>query len=201
MSNSGINLTTLAAAVIISVILSVGISYTILPGILSVEGPQGPTGSQGPTGLKGDAGPTGPQGPQGIQGPLGTQGEQGPPGPEGPQGLPGEPYTGFELEYDFVNGQWNEIASWTGSASRTTELFLVPSQQIRITWDLDTGQISGFYISLYEQGDAYPTDSWSDVSAQPQGETMAYINPGVYYLDFGVVNCDYTVTVEVYVPP
>jgi len=177
MSESKLNVQTLIAAIVISVILSVYVSYMIIPSGTDELGPRGLIGETGPPGPKGEKGDTGPQGP------------------------PGEPYPGFELEYDFINGQWNEIATWTGSASRTTELFSVPSLQIRITWDLDAGQISGFYIYLYEQGDAYPTDSWLDVSAQPQGETMAYINPGAYYLDFDLVNCDYTVTVEVYVSP
>jgi len=195
MSESKLNVKTLIAAIVISVILSVSVSYMIIPSGTGELGSQGPIGETGPPGPKGEKGEAGPQGLTGLQGPQGST------GPEGPQGPPGEPYPGFELEYDFINGQWNEIATWTGSASRTTELFSVPSLQIRITWDLDTGEISAFYISLYEQGDAYPTDSWLDVSAQPQGETMAYINPGAYYLDFDVINCDYTVTVEVYVPP
>jgi len=174
MSESKLNVKTLIAAIVISVLLSVSVSYMIIPSGTGELGSQGPIGETGPPGPKGEKGDTGPK---------------------------GEPYPGFELEYDFINGQWNEIATWTGSASRTTELFSVPSLQIRITWDVDAGPISVFVIYLYEQGDTYPTDSWVDVSTQPQGETMAYINPGAYYLDFDVINCDYTVTVEVYVPP
>ena len=85
--------------------------------------------------------------------------------------------------------------------SQSRQVISVSQEPLIRTWDLDTGQFPAFYIYLYEQGGAYPTDSWIDVSAQPQGETMAYINPGAYYLDFDVINCDYTVTVEVYVPP
>ena len=162
MGENKTNFQTGIIAVVISVILSVGISYMVISNPHEIVGPQGPIGPQGP---------------------------------------PGEPYSGFELEYGFINGQWNEIATWTGSASRTTELFSVPSLQIRITWDVDAGPISVFVVYLYKQGDTYPTDSWVDISTQPQGETMAYINPGAYYLDFDVIKCDYTVTVEVYVPP
>lgn len=182
MSNNGINATTLIAAVIISVVLSVGVSYVLLPGALSTEGSQGPQG---------------PPGPQGIQG------LQGPPGSEGPQGPPGEPYTGFEIEYDFVRGQWNKIATWAGSADRTTELFAVPASQIRISWDLEYvyDDDPQFSIWLYELGNDIWIGSWIALINQPQGETMAYISPGTHYLDFTVYLCNYTVTVEVYVPP
>ena len=164
MSKNGINVTTLIAAVTISVVLSVGVSYVLLTSVLSMEGTQGP------------------------QGPPGQQGLQGPPGPEGPQGPQGEPYTGFELEYDFLGGQWNKIATWTGSADMTTELFAVPASQIRISWDLefDFRDDPHFSIWLYEFGNDVWVGSWIALVNQPQGETMAYINPGTHYLDFTI---------------
>ena len=147
----------------------------------------------------------GPQGEKGIQGEIGTQGIQGltgPPGEPGPQGPQGEPYSGLVLEYDFINGQWNEITSWAGSASRITELFVVPAQQIRITWDLNfTYEFPTFQIGLQELEDTFWTEYWMALTNQPQGETMAYIEPGTYYLAFEVYKCSYNVTVEVYVPP
>ena len=105
------------------------------------------------------------------------------------------------MEYDFINGQWNTIKTWVGSADRFTELFSVPSQQIRISWDLNTQQYSHFTIWLYKQGDTYYTEGWLSVDEQPQGETMAYVEPGIYYLEFSVSDCVYSVTVEVYIPP
>ncbi|NVM55603.1 MAG: hypothetical protein HWN66_17985 [Candidatus Helarchaeota archaeon] len=197
MSNSRLNLNTFIVAVVISVILSIGISYVIFPSILAIEGLQGPSGPQGP---QGPPGPQGPSGPQGLKGETGPQGPPGPQGEEGPQGPPGEPYAGFTLEYDFINGQWNKIATFTGSADRITELFAIPSQQIRISWDLNVGQYGTFYISLYEFGDSYPVGSWH-ASDQPNGDTMAYISPGTYYLEFTVLDTSYDVTIEVYVPP
>ena len=203
MSEKTLNTTTLIAAVVISVILSVGISYVIIPSTLSTIGQQGPQGPQGSQGIQGPPGSQGPSGPQGAQGPTGDTGATGPrglQGSEGPQGPPGESYAGFELDYDFINGQWNEIATWSGSADRLTELFEVPSEQMKVTWDLDTEQYSSFSIQIIEQGDDYFTYFWTSLDAQPQGESMAYVRPGVYYLELGVYNCEYIVTVEVYVP-
>ncbi len=157
------------------------------------------TGELGSRGPIGETGPPGPKGEKGEAGPQGLTGLQGPQGPEGPQG---KPYSGLVLEYDFINGQWNEIASWTGSASHITELFVVPAQQIRITWDLSfTDDYPQFNMELCELGDFIQTEFWYMLTEQPQGKTMAYISPGTYYLKFSVFLCTYNVTVEVYVPP
>jgi hypothetical protein len=64
-------------------------------GILTAQGPAGPTGAQGPQGLTGATGATGSTGPpgergdQGPQGVAGTAGAQGIPGTTGAQGLSG----------------------------------------------------------------------------------------------------------------
>jgi len=205
MSESNVNTTTIVIAVVISVILSVGVMSVLFK---PQPGPQGPPGRPGPpgeTGADGAAGEIGLRGPQGERGSVGLTGPRGPAGPEGlpgPEGPPGEPYTGFVLDYDFINGQWNEIASFTGSVSRNTELFVIPAQQIRISWNLeDIYDYTSFHMELYELGDVIFTDFWMALNNQPQGNTMVYLTPGTYYLDFSVYLCDYTVTVEVYIPP
>jgi hypothetical protein len=159
-------------------------------------------GPQEEQGLQGPQGEIGPQGIQGLTGPQGFEGVSGPIGEQGPQGPPGEPYSGYELEYDFINGQWNIINTWSGAAGRSTKLIEIPSQQIKITWDCEVyGDDSRFSINVYEL-DGTP---WASVlhliQNQPQGESMVYLNPGVYYLEFIVYECEYNVTVEVYVPP
>ncbi len=81
-------------------------------GVLTAQGPAGPTGAQGPQGSAGVQGPpgsvgppgeTGPQGAQGIPGqagaqgltgPAGAQGLQGPMGPQGPAGPVGMTFRG-----------------------------------------------------------------------------------------------------------
>ena len=185
-------------SIAIGVILSSVISSIILLAFVMYV-PSFQDALRGPQGEKGLQGDIGTQGIQGLTGPLGELGPQGEQGPQGPQG---EPYSGLVLEYDFINGQWNEIASWAGSASRTTELFVVPAQQIRITWDLNfTYEYPTFQIGLRELDDTFWTEYWMSLTDQPQGETMAHINPGTYYLVFEVYKCSYNVTVEVYVPP
>jgi hypothetical protein len=81
-------------------------------GVLTAQGPAGPTGAAGPQGvagpqgLPGSVGPNGPTGPQGAQGipgqagaqgltgATGTQGLQGPMGPQGVAGLVGMTFRG-----------------------------------------------------------------------------------------------------------
>ena len=183
MSESRLNVQTLIAAIVISVILSVSVSYMIIPSGTGELGPQGPIGEPGPPGPKGEKGDTGPQGPQ------------GPAGPEGPLGPPGESYS-YEEFLEYISEELETVKTWTGSADRKTELFYVPVNQIKITWSLKTQQYASFSISLYEEGDEFYTDFWMSLEDQPQGETYTYITPGYYYLEFSVLNCQYTVTVE-----
>lgn len=192
MSESKLNVQTLIAAIVISVILSVSVSYMIIPSGTGELGFQGPIGETGPPGPKGEKGDTGLQGPQGEAGSPGTKGEKGDIGPQGP---PGESYS-YEEFLEYISEELETVKTWTGSADRKTELFYIPVNQIKISWDLDTDQYSSFTIWLYEEGDEYYTDGWLSLDAQPQGETYAYIAPGYYYLEFSVYGCQYTVTIE-----
>ncbi len=198
MSENKLNVKTLIAAIVISVILSVSVSYMILPSGTGEIGTQvqiGETGPMGPKGEKGDTGPQGLTGPQGSQGESGPSGLKGEKGDTGPQGLPGEAYS-YEDFLEYVSEELETVLTFSGSTTRKTNLFYVPVNQIKISWDLDVGQFSMFTIFLYEEGDYIYTDTWMSLEAQPQGDTYAYIDPGYYYLDFSVYNCQYTVTVE-----
>jgi len=53
MSVSKLDTTTLFAAIIISVVLSVGVSYVAISGKPGPQGIQGPIGPQGPQGIQG----------------------------------------------------------------------------------------------------------------------------------------------------
>ena len=185
MSESKLNVQTLIAAIVISVILSVSVSYMIIPS------GTGELGSQGPIG---ETGPPGPQGPIGETGSPGPQGETGPQGPLGPPGPPGESYS-YEEFLEHISEELDTVKTWSGSASITTELFYVPVNQIKITWELETTAFTLFGIVLYEEGADVMTSMWT-IQADPQGVTYAYIEPGYYYLDLAAANCEYTVTVE-----
>ena len=206
MSETKINMKTMIIAVVISVILSVGISFMISPSpqeIVGSQGPPGPQGAIGDTGIQGVVGPQGPpgetgQGEKGDPGPQGERGSQGPVGqmgPAGPEGPPGESYS-YEEFLEYVSEELETVLTFSGSTDRTTNLFYVPVNQIKISWVIDTGQISFFSIYLCEEGDDYYTETWGSLEDQAQGDTYAYISPGYYYLEFSVMNCDYTVTVE-----
>jgi len=213
MSESKINTSTLIITIAISVILSVGISYLVLPSIINgvpetqgLIGPRGPQGIQGPIGLTGDLGPAGlegSQGPQGEQGLIGLTGEVGPTGlqgPQGEQGPPGEPLSGYVLPFDYTSGSWNTIKTWTGSADRITELFYVPVTQLKLKWDLQpTYSINGLALYVYEEGGIFQ-EVFTGLSDQLIGETMVYLEPGNYYLEFSVSSMEYQVSAEVYIP-
>jgi len=159
MSENKFNIPTLIAAILISVVLSVAISYSII----SHE-------------------------PVGPQGPIGETGPEGPPGP------PGVTYS-YEEFLEYISEELETVKTWSGSASITTELFYVPVNQVKITWELETTDFTVFGIVLYEEGDDVMTSMWM-IQADPQGVTYAYIEPGYYYLDLAAANCEYTVTVE-----
>jgi len=98
--------------------------------------------------------------------------------------------------FNYSMGVWDVLKTWNGSASKTTELFYVPSNQIRIRWSLDTNQFSYFTISLFRESTNYSIISWSSLEEEPEGETYSYVAPGYYYLNFSVNDCKYNVIVE-----
>lgn len=183
-------------AIVISVIISVGISYMISPSTIGPQGPTGPEGIQGPPGRTGSTGFQGETGAQGSRGERGLQGLTGPRGPAGADGEPGETYT-YEEFLAYVAVELETVISFSGSAGRTTNLFYVPTNQIKISWDLDiVSGYSSFTILLYREGAGIWNEYLTGLVDEPQGDTYAYISPGYYYLEFQVSNCDYTVTVE-----
>ena len=123
MSESKINVQTLIVAVILSVVLSVGVSYTVIQGEL---GPQGEQGTQGV------------QGTQGIQGLQGVRGVQGEPGEMGPA----HEYEAIQKKYDdllaIVNmtvvNDYSQTIEYNISAGtdRTWE-FLIP--EYGVVWE------------------------------------------------------------------
>ena len=66
-------------AILVSSIISIGVSTMLLSGS---QGPEGPQGEQGPQGPQGETGATGPAGATGATGETGPQGEQGPYAPD-----------------------------------------------------------------------------------------------------------------------
>ncbi len=101
----------------------------------------------------------------------------------------------LQLAFNYTPGTWSMLKTWNGSADRTTELFYVPSNRTKITWSLELGQYPYFSIRMRNEKGLY-VDSWLSLEEQPEGISYMYVDPDNYYLEFSVVNCSYTVTVE-----
>ena len=71
-------------AILVSSIISIGVSTMLLSGSQGPEGPQGEQGPQGPQGETGATGPAGATGSTGATGATGATGETGPQGEQGP---------------------------------------------------------------------------------------------------------------------
>jgi hypothetical protein len=76
----------LVIAILVSSVISIGVSTMLMAGPQGAQGEQGPQGPEGPEGPQGEQGPTGPEGPAGAAGPAGPAGAAGAEGPQGPQG-------------------------------------------------------------------------------------------------------------------
>ena len=142
MSENKLNVQTLIAAILISVVLSIAISYSVI----SRE--------------------TGPLGPEGIQGPQGEQGIQGDPGIQGLQGERGP--TGFYSVYltsgtstmisGIVNNDLTQpgTESWgkegwliqgtSGATPETISLFQKPDYSSFMSQTVNIGSNQGFAI-------------------------------------------------------
>lgn len=85
--SKGVFISGIIIAVLLSTVISLGLSMQFAVGPQGQTGLQGPTGATGPQGV---AGPQGQMGPQGATGPIGPQGQTGLTGETGPQGPQGE---------------------------------------------------------------------------------------------------------------
>ncbi len=97
--------------------------------------------------------------------------------------------------YNFTPGTWKTIKTWTGSIDKTTELFYIPSDEVKILWKLEVGTYSSCSIWLYNEQKEYVA-SWISLHEQPEGVTYAHITPGYYYLEIDVLNVNYVITMD-----
>jgi hypothetical protein len=94
-----------------------------------------------------------------------------------------------------ADGEWHEIASWSGTETMATETFDVSSERWRIKWTAKNGEYGGVVqVYVYDDGDnikalaANTTNGGSDVSyVEGSGRHRLMINS---------VNANWTVTVE-----
>lgn len=87
------------------------------------------------------------------------------------------------------------VASWTGSVTKTTETFHVPSNQWRLSWDTKPGQAGAMNFQIY----IYNSDgTLKSVAANVIGanaDSTVIHGAGDYYLMINTAQ-PYTVTVE-----
>jgi len=166
MSESKFNLPTLIAAILISVVLSFAISYSVISPKTGPPGPDGPQGPQGEVGLTGSKGEQGPKGEQGLKGDRGEVGLQGPQGERGPTGFYSVyQATGSYVEISgIVNGEltqtrpegWGKegwlIQGTSGKTSETVSLYQKPDYSSFMSQTVTIGSDQGFVITFKGSG-------------------------------------------------
>ena len=185
---SVIDWNTVAASVLLSLVIFAFVFATMLnvpPVRESLQGPQGVQGIQGPVG---------PAGPKGESGPQGLTGEEGPIGPDGPQG---EPFS--------YKGIWEEVTSWSlddikeVSYSRPVE---ITSEIWRINWFYQS-QIVSPYLSIivFVEGDEDILITNIMADSRYAGDVMYVFGMGKYIIEIEALNLDSLVIwVEEFIP-
>jgi len=101
---------------------------------------------------------------------------------------------------NYTKGKWNVLKVFTGSTYKSTELFLVPSSELRIKWEIKVGKYSMFSIWLYAVGGKY-IKAWTGLESESKGEVYVHgLTPGNYYLEISAYDVQYKVTVEAWIP-
>ena len=185
---SVIDWNTVAASVLLSLVIFAFVFATMLnvpPVRESLQGPQGVQGIQGPVG---------PAGPKGESGPQGLTGEEGPIGPDGPQG---EPFS--------YKGIWEEVTSWSlddikeVSYSRPVE---ITSEIWRINWFYQS-QIVSPYLSIivFVEGDEDILITNIMADSRYAGDVMYVFGMGKYIIEIEALNLDSLIIwVEEFIP-
>lgn len=107
-----------------------------------------------------------------------------------------------QLVPPLTKGEWNTIITFTGSASRTTELFVIPSENWRINWTYTGGSLAVFGFFVYPEGETtLYVESLSTMGSSQSDVTYIYEGTDSFYVKLIVANIDeWTLTVEVFIP-
>lgn len=99
-------------------------------------------------------------------------------------------------------GKWNAIITFTGSTSKTTELFHIPSGKWRINWTYTGGQFAAFGFLVYQEGEkTMPVETLLTTGPSRSDATYIYKGPGNFYIKVSVANIEeWTLTIEAFVP-
>jgi len=101
-----------------------------------------------------------------------------------------------------TRGEWNTITTFTGSTSKTTELFYIPSGTWRINWTYTDGTLAVFGFFVYPEGETMMfVESLSTMGPSQSDTTYVYEGSGNFYIKLTSANIDqWTLTVEAFVP-
>ena len=96
---------------------------------------------------------------------------------------------------------YSKITTFTGTSDQTTTYFSTSSSDLKIDWSYGSSKPMSamLIISLYQQGNSKPADSFMTNMGQPSGTTYEHnLNAGNYYLHISATDTDggYTVTVS-----
>lgn len=86
------------------------------------------------------------------------------------------------------------IATFTGSSTKDTETFSVPSDQFKISWDTKAGQFEGNFIFTIKNADGSFKAAGANVIGT-NSESTVVRGAGDYYLSITATQ-PYTITVE-----
>lgn len=101
-----------------------------------------------------------------------------------------------------TKGEWNTITTFTGSASKTTELFYIPSGTWRIDWSYVGGTLAVFSFFVYPEGETVMfVESLSTMGPSQSDTTYVYEGPDNFYIKLTCANIDqWTLTIEAFIP-
>ena len=107
-----------------------------------------------------------------------------------------------QLVPPLTKGEWNTIKTFTGSASKTTEVFYIPSETWRINWTYTGGSLAVFGFFVYPEGETVLfVESLSTMGSSQSDVTYIYEGPESFYVKLIVANIDqWTLTVQAFVP-
>lgn len=93
---------------------------------------------------------------------------------------------------------WQTVTTFTGSASKTTDYFTIPTNEWRINWKCTptSPRYEGIVaITVYAKGGEY-IKAFSSTNTETSGITYIHEGTGQYYLDISPIVANFEITVE-----
>jgi len=189
-------ITTILITSILSIMIVIGLFFTIpalkesIRGHQGIQGGQGIQGLIGPQGIQGEIGPIGPQGEIGLTGEKGDTGIQGSMGPQGLQGIPGDPFPKIQeweslIGWVYEEGELSGI-SWSETVSITSEVWQI------YWWGTSTinSNERSLEIAVYNVLDIHSPVAYSLSSQKYSGDVLYIFGEGAYLIEISMIYYD-----------